>query len=108
LWVLADIFAATKEENIGLKAENDHLKREHDVFRATLSKLQMNQCQMTTSNPFGPIGSNPGLPAFRRALATKQSDNNTSMEAASVPSPAESENQSAQVESMLRHLGGSF
>jgi hypothetical protein len=100
----ADIFTAIKEENVSLKANKGQLMAECDLLRATLSKLHINQRQTPTSNPFGPIGSNPGLPAFRKITAT----NDNSMEDFSVQCPIESENQSPQVESMLRHLGGSF
>jgi hypothetical protein len=99
-----DIFTAIKEENASLRAKKDQLMAEHDLLRATLSKLHINQRQTPSSNPFGPIGSNPGLPAFRKITAT----NDNSMEDFSVQCLTESENQSPQVESMLRHLGGSF
>lgn len=100
---------ALKTENVALKAENDGLKNDLHYFRTTLSEIQISQRPAPNSNPYGPVGSNPGLAAFRRAQASQQFDTNSGVvEHAIVPSPTESDNQTAQVDSMLRHLGRSF
>jgi hypothetical protein len=101
--------AALKTENVAQKAENDGLKNDLHYFRTTLSEIQISQRQAPNSNPYGPVGSNPSLAAFRRAPVSQQFDTNSGgVEHAIVPSPTESDNQTAQVDSMLRHLGRSF
>lgn len=100
--------AAIKTENVALKAENNVLKRDLDFFRATLSEIQISQRHEPNSNPFGPVGSNPGVPAYRRAPVSQHFDTDGGVEHVMVPSPTDSDNQTAQVDSMLRHLGRSF
>lgn len=104
---LANFFGvAIKKENDSLKAEKDQLKEERDSLRAVVSQLQTNQRQTPASNPFGTIGSNLGLSAFRRTPAMNESD--SSMNNGSMQSPTESDTQKAQLGAMLRNLGRSF
>jgi hypothetical protein len=96
-----------KEENRNIKTEKDQLKEERDLLRAVIDQLQTKRRQSPTSNPFGPIGSTPGLfTAFRTTRASD--DSNTNMSDVSTQPLAELDKESDQVADILKNLGRSF